>query len=200
MDLSSGEDCACKGRLRNFVETTGSAQPHAGYGDRVMHHPRTATGAKTIAQNTPWNRAFRVLCRNHRWPTRAPGHPPRASSMWSTSWPPQQVSPAGLERESILTGWLSCTRSGPIGVLRSGCRLDPSCSSRRLSLYVSTCSPTRPSAGCGHRPEPIFLSRRIANRNRVDFFLELLDQRIGDFVINVDSRHRRTFLSAQSKR
>ena len=55
-------------------------------------------------------------------------------------------------------------------------------------------------AGCGHRPEPIFLSRRIANRNRVDFFLELLDQRIRNFVINVDSRHRRTFLSAQSKR
>src|SRR5437762_1615286 len=51
-------------------------------------------------------------------------------------------------------------------------------------------------AGRGHWPEPVFLQRRIANRNRRDFFLEPFDQRIRDFVINVDSRYRRALLSA----
>src|SRR5882724_13278834 len=55
-------------------------------------------------------------------------------------------------------------------------------------------------AGGGHWPEPVLLSRRVANGNSGDFFLELFNQRIGHFVINVDSRHRRALLSAQTKR
>src|SRR6266851_982739 len=54
--------------------------------------------------------------------------------------------------------------------------------------------------GGGHWPEPVFLSRRIADGKSGDFFLELFDQRIADLVINVDSRHRRALLSAQAIR
>src|SRR5947208_6845782 len=55
-------------------------------------------------------------------------------------------------------------------------------------------------AGGGHWPEPVLLSRGISDDNSGDFFLELFDQRIGHFVINIDSRHRRALLSAQTKR
>ena len=42
--------------------------------------------------------------------------------------------------------------------------------------------------GSGHRPEPVFLPRRIADPKTGDFCLELFNQRIGDLLINIDSR------------
>src|SRR5262245_34606603 len=75
---------------RGFVTSSDQGKPTTAYATA----PTRQTCNTTTAQNATRNGTFFVLCRNRRWPSSAPGHPPSSASKCSVRSGTRRPPPA----------------------------------------------------------------------------------------------------------